>query len=54
MYYFKTNITVTKCYDEETKVAYKVDAIWYPVGKCEKRICSRQNNSKTPTIKTME
>ncbi|XP_015365818.1 PREDICTED: uncharacterized protein LOC107163093 [Diuraphis noxia] len=45
---------VTKCYDEETKSTYKVDSIWYPVGKCEKRTCSRQKNSKTPTIKTME
>lgn len=44
----------TKCYDEETKSAYKVDSIWYPAGKCEKRTCSRQKNSKTPTIKTME
>lgn len=54
MYYFKTNITVTKCYDEETKSTYKVDSIWYPVGRCEKRTCSRQKNSKTPTIKTLE
>ncbi|KAL4112131.1 hypothetical protein QTP88_015979 [Uroleucon formosanum] len=50
----KESNLITKCYDEETKSTYKVDSIWYPVGRCEKRICSRQNNSKTPTIKTME
>lgn len=50
----KESNLITKCYDEETKSAYKVDSIWYPVGKCEKRTCSRQNNSKTPIIKTME
>lgn len=51
---FVVTITDTKCYDEETKSAYKVDSIWYPVGKCEKRTCSRQKDSKTPTIKTVE
>ncbi|CAI6343429.1 unnamed protein product [Macrosiphum euphorbiae] len=50
----KESNLITKCYDEETKSAYKVDSIWYPVGRCEKRTCSRQKDSKTPTIKTME
>lgn len=47
-------ITVSKCYDEETKTAYKVDSIWYPKGKCEKRTCSRKYDSKTPIIKKEE
>lgn len=51
---FLKHIAVSKCYDEETKSAYKVDSIWYPEGKCEKRICSRQKESKTPGIKTMK
>ncbi|XP_060833746.1 uncharacterized protein LOC132917159 [Rhopalosiphum padi] len=50
----KESKLITKCYDEETKSAYKVDSVWYPVGKCEKRTCSRQNNSKIPIIKTIE
>lgn len=54
-YFFKFKyITVSKCYDEETKTAYKVDSIWYPKGKCEKRTCSRKYDSKTPVIKTEE
>jgi len=47
----KESNMLMKCYDEETKSAYKIDSVWYPVGKCEQRICSRQNNSKTPYIK---
>ncbi|XP_025202921.1 uncharacterized protein LOC112600008 [Melanaphis sacchari] len=50
----KESKLITKCYDEETKSAYKVDSIWYPEGKCEKRTCSRQNNSKIPILKTMK
>jgi hypothetical protein len=50
----KESNSITKCYDEEMKSSYKIDSIWYPEGKCEKRICSRQKNSKTPVIKFME
>lgn len=50
----KKLITVNKCYDEETKSTYKVDSHWLSTEKCERRICTRQKNSKTPIIKTMK
>ncbi|VVC24318.1 Hypothetical protein CINCED_3A023432 [Cinara cedri] len=44
---------INKCYDKQTKSSYKVDSTWYPEGKCEQRVCSRERNSKSPTIKSM-
>ncbi|XP_025424251.1 uncharacterized protein LOC112693411 [Sipha flava] len=50
----KEDDLLNKCYDEETKSTYKVDSNWLSNEKCERRICTRQRDSKTPIIKTMK
>ncbi|XP_050542824.1 uncharacterized protein LOC126906319 [Daktulosphaira vitifoliae] len=44
----------SKCYDVNTKTFHKIDSVWYPENKCEKHMCIRLRDTKTPTIKIME